>query len=173
MEETHGSAEIMIAPCNEVALCGEGMHGGAGINQLARTLQERMQEVSQKPPVIDFGVIGNDMSLLLNTFPKPIPQGEYLVCRQLTLGAVNTHLTYTIEAGNADDGTHDHGSSGVHGGHIGGSGSHVHTAEGPHVHDVLIPEKMRSIKPGDRVLAVRIGNDVCIVDLILPASVIT
>ncbi|MCI8843888.1 MAG: hypothetical protein HFF08_07250 [Oscillospiraceae bacterium] len=148
------------------------MNGSAGINQLARTLQERMCEVSQKPPALDFGTIGADMSLLLSNFPKPIPQGEYLVCRQLTLGAVSTHLTYTIGAGNVGDGTHNHGDSGTHGGHVGGSGSHAHTAEGPHVHDVLIPEKMRSIKPGDRVLAVTVGNDVCVVDIILPASVI-
>lgn len=150
----------------------DGMHGSAGINLLARTIQSRMQEVAWAPSVVDFGTISSDMSLILHTFPKPIPQGDYLVCRQLTLGAVDTHLTNTIWEGNAGDGTHDHGSSGTHGGHIGGSGSHVHTGEGPHIHDVLSPEKMRSIKPGDRVLAVWVGDDVCVVDIILPASVI-
>lgn len=145
----------------------ESVSSSGGISQLARTLQKRMYEVSQKPPVLDFGTIGADMSLLLSDFKKPIPQGEYLVCRQLTLGAAGTHLTV-----NANDGIHNHGSSGAHGGHVGGSGDHVHTGEGPHIHDVLIPEKMRSIKPGDRVLAVTVGNDVCVVDIILPASAI-
>lgn len=148
------------------------MNGSAGISQLARTLQNRICEVSKKPPALDFGTIGADMSLLLSDFPKPIPQGDYLVCRQLTLGAANAHLTNTIVAGSAGDGTHNHGDSGTHGGHVGGSGSHVHTGEGPHIHDVLIPEKMRSIGPGDRVLAVTVGNDVCVVDIILPASAI-
>ncbi len=150
----------------------EETQGSAGTSLLAQTIQNRMLELLHVPPALDFGTIGADMSLTLSTFPKPIPQGDYLVCRQLTLGAAGTHLTNTIVAGNAGDGTHNHGVSGIHGGHISGNGSHGHTGEGPHVHDVLIPEKMRSIKAGDRVLAAWVGDDVCVIDIILPASAI-
>ena len=88
--------------------------------------------------ILDFGEIQGDYSLLTNTYPNPIPKGDYLVCRQLTIGPTSGHVTYTIQAGKPNDGTHNHGSSGTHGGHTGGDGSHTHTSEGPHVHDVLI-----------------------------------
>lgn len=160
--------------------------GNPGINNLARTLQGRMaaHQEARSSLVLDFGEIQPDYSLLTNTYPVPIPKSDYLVCRQLTLGGTSAHLTYTIPAGHAGDGTHTHGSSGKHahdggshGGHTGGDGSHhhdggehTHPDECPHVHDVLIPEKMRKLKPGDRVLVAWVQNDAIVVDLVLPAS---
>ena len=41
-----------------------------------------------------------------------------------------------------------------------------------HQHHVLIPEKMRSIKPGDRVLVAWVGDDAVVVDLVLPATAV-
>ena len=37
---------------------------------------------------------------------------------------------------------------------------------------VLVPEKMRSIKAGDRVLVAWIGDDICIIDIILPGTAV-
>ena len=148
--------------------------GNPGINRLARTIQGQMKrnQDATSALVLDFGTIQADYSLLTNTYPIPIPKGDYMVCRQLTIGPTGAHLTYTIEPGNPKDGTHDHGSSGTHGGHIAGDGAHVHTQEGPHIHDVLIPEKMRKLLPGDRVLVAWVQNDAVVVDLVLPASVL-
>ena len=68
--------------------------------------------------LIDFGSIQSDMSLRTNTFPDPIPQSDYSVLRQLTLGETGTFLTVT-----ANDGMHMHGPSGPHGhGHYKPSG---------------------------------------------------
>lgn len=68
--------------------------------------------------LIDFGSIQEDMSLRTNTFPDPIPQGDYSVLRQLTLGETGSVLTVT-----ALDGMHMHGPSGPHGhGHFKPSG---------------------------------------------------
>lgn len=148
--------------------------GNPGVNKLARVMKGRIdrEREAYSSLVLDFGEIQGDYSLKTNTFPKTIPKGDYMVCRQLTLGPTDAHLTYTIEPGNPDDGTHSHGSSGTHGGHTGGDGSHTHTNEGPHVHDVLIPEKMRKLLPGDRVLVAWVQNDAVVIDLILPASVL-
>lgn len=63
----------------------ESTMGNEGINKLASVLQGRMHETGRKPQTMDFGKIQGDMSLLTNQFPKPIPQGDYMVCRQLTL----------------------------------------------------------------------------------------
>jgi hypothetical protein len=147
-----------------------GANGSPGINKLGQVLQERMKACGASPLLLDFGTIQGDLSLLTNTYPIPIPKTDYTVCRQLTLGATGAHLTYTVGAGKPNDGTHTHGSSGSHGGHTGGDGTHKHANEAPHVHDVLIPEKMRKLKSGDRVLVAWVQNEAVVVDIILPAT---
>ena len=136
-----------------------------GMNKLARAIQERMNrnQDANSALILDFGTIQKDMSLKTNTFAVPIPQADYHVARHLTLGPTGSHLTYTV----GNDGKHDHGSSGTHGGHISGSGAHTHTEEGPHRHSVIIPEKMRSIKPGDRVLVAWVQSEAVVIDVIL------
>ena len=131
---------------------------------------ETAQRFNNQPLIVDFGVINSDMSLRTNSYLVDIPVGEYQVCRQLTLGAKDKVLYKTQAAGKPNDGTHSHGSSGTHGGHEGGDGSHVHQNEAPHIHDVLISEKMRSLKVGDNVLVVWVGNDAVVVDIIYPAK---
>ena len=131
------------------------------ISQLAAVLHEHSSKVTEamtKSLRLDFGEILGDYSLKANTFDAPIPKNAYSVCRQLTLGETDSHLTYTIEAGNPYDGMHNHGSSGAHSHGNTSGGAHTHTAEGPHIHDVLVPEKMRWLKPGDRVLISWVGH---------------
>ena len=145
-----------------------GYDSNKGSAKLGGVLTDRMRDMMNRASVpLDVGVIQDDYSLKANNFNKPIPKGSYSVCRQLTLGETDTHLTFTVKGGNPNDGTHNHGSSGTHGGHLGGDGSHVHTNEGAHRHDVLIPEKMRSLKPGDRVLVAWVQNEAIVVDLIV------
>lgn len=167
--------------------------GNEGINKLAGIMQSRMKKVSDKPQVLDFGVINGDMSLTTNKFPKPIPKSDYMVCRQLTLGPTHDILARTQDMGMPFSGAHIHYIHDLtcdhHGGHqhgttgvppgtapdppipsertAGGEGT-----DGVHQHHVLIPEKMRKLKPGDRVLVAWVGDDACIIDLILPGSVL-
>ncbi|MCL6597933.1 MAG: hypothetical protein K6T81_04265 [Alicyclobacillus macrosporangiidus] len=61
------------------------MKGNKGVNRLARALDARMQAVSSSPDELELGTIQSDMSLKLDGFGAPIPQGHYLVCRSLTL----------------------------------------------------------------------------------------
>ena len=53
-----------------------------------------------------------------------------------------------------------------------GTHGHVNASPGDsaHRHDVLIPEKMRQIKPGDRVLVAWVGNDAVVLDIVLPGT---
>lgn len=143
-----------------------------GMNHLARVLNTRMQgqRDADSSLLLDFGVIQNDYSLLTNTYPIPIPKADYLVLRQLTLGNTGAWLTQTQGVGKAGDGTHSHGESGTHGGHTSGDGKHEHKNEAPHVHNVLIPEKMRWLKPGDRVLVAWVQHDAVVLDIIRPAT---
>lgn len=136
-----------------------------GMNKLARVLHGRMQTErdAYSDLVLDFGVIQSDYSLLTNTYPIPIPKTDYLVLRQLTLGNTGDVLTNT-----GTKGTHTH-SGGTHGGHESGDGSHTHSG-GEHGHTVLIPEKMRWLKPGDRVLVAWVQHDAIVLDIICEAT---
>lgn len=138
--------------------------GNAGVSKLGQVLHERMKAVGTAPLLIDFGTIQSDMSLLTNTYPIPIPKTDYTVCRQLTLGATGAVLTATPIGGK-----HSHGPSGEHE-QYSGTGTHSHTDEGEHGHNVLIPEKMRKLKAGDRVLVAWVQNEAVVVDIILPAA---
>ncbi len=168
----------------------EGTMGSEGINKLTEVLQSRMRVISDKPQVLDFGVIQEDMSLLTNKFPVPIPQSDYMVCRQLTLGPTNDILAKTQDIGLPHSGSHIHktidetGSCGcIVSGTVGEETGPApdppipsersaggDSSDGEHQHHVLIPEKMRHLEPGDRVLVAWVGDDACVIDLILPAT---
>lgn len=154
-----------------------------GMNHLARVLHGRMgaEREANSSLVLDFGVIQSDGSLLCNTYPIPIPKTDYLVLRQLTLGATGAALTSTTENGDhqhTGTGEHSH-DGGSHGGHDSGNGTHTHSggshghgSAGTHGHTVLIPEKMRSVAPGDRVLVAWVQHDAVVLDIIQPATAI-
>lgn len=137
----------------------EGFDGHPGTNKLAEVLSKRMNKQAETPLVLDFGEIQANGSLITNTFPVPIPKGDYSVCRQLTLGKTGATLTSTLT-----DGSHKH-DNGEHEGHETGDGKHEHTG-GSHKHTVVIPEKMRSVGPGDRVLVAWVQNEAVVVDII-------
>jgi hypothetical protein len=106
-----------------------------------------MKQENESPLVLDFGEIQPNGSLLTNTFPLPIPKGDYSVCRQLTLGTTGSLLTETK-------------TDGKHGGHSLGF-------DGSHEHEIKVPEKMRSIKSGDRVLVAWVQSEAVVIDIIV------
>lgn len=153
-----------------------------GLNKLARVMQQRMarnQDANNSALPLDFGIIQPDMSLKTNTFAHPIPQADYHVCRHLTLGPKDNILAKTQDIGKPHSGTHLH--------KVGGPvGEETHPApdppnpsereagsdkhDGEHQHHVLIPEKMRQIKAGDRVLVAWVQSEAVIVDIVLQGT---
>lgn len=111
----------------------EEVYGHKGTAKLAEVLSRRIKKENDSPLILDFGEIQANGSLLTNTFPVPIPKGDYSVCRQLTLGGKDDKFTLT-------DG------------------------EGPH--DYEMPEKMKSIEAGDRVLVAWVQNEAVVIDII-------
>ena len=126
----------------------------SGVAKLAGVLSNRMKEESQAPQIIDFAVINEDYSLRTNRFPVDIPAKDYTVCRHLVERKAEIPITASVTA-----------SGGTHGGHESGNGAHTHSIDISHQHVY----KTRYLKPGDRVLVVWIQNEVCVVDLIVPA----
>lgn len=114
--------------------------GNPGTSRLASVLSNRMNKANQTPLVLDFGEIQGNGSLTTNTFPVPIPKGDYSVCRHVG------SLSFTIsEGGHAG---HEEQTQAYH------TGSHTHIV------------KPTEIKPGDRVLVAWVQNEAVVVDVI-------
>lgn len=167
-----------------------------GLNKLAQVMQARMnrnQDANNGALILDFGTIQPDMSLKTNTFAIPIPQTDYHVCRQLTLGPTHNILAKTQDIGKPHSGSHIHNTHSLtcssHGGSVTGTTGEATGAapdppipskrtaggdshDGEHQHHVLIPEKMRQIKPGDRVLVAWVQSEAVIVDIALPGTAV-
>lgn len=167
--------------------------GNKGVNHLAQVLtgQNKKDQDRNSALALDFGEILDDYSLQTNTFSIPIPVEDYHVCRQLTLGKTGDILAKTQEIGSPGSGEHNHkkvttlldsrgrtcsGTIGIPAAgqpdppdppkNSAGSGGD----EGAHQHHVLIPEKMRRLKPGDRVLVAWVQSEAVVVDIICPAE---
>lgn len=107
----------------------------SGTNKLAQTLSQRINDQIPSDLKLDFGQIGGDWSLTTNTFPVPIPKGQWTINRFFIGMTVTTS------------------SAGAHGGHEGTE------TRGAHTHKVTLP----SLSPGDRVLVAWVGNEACVI----------
>jgi hypothetical protein len=61
------------------------LESNAGVSRLASVFDSHVRERTQKSDPLELGVIQQDMSLLLDRFPHPIPQDDYLLGRVLAL----------------------------------------------------------------------------------------
>lgn len=118
----------------------DGFDGHPGTARLAAVLSQRMQKTNEAPLLIDFGEIQGNGSLMTNTFPVPIPKGDYSVCRHVG------GLRFVTEGGGHEG--HEGQTKTYH------TGAHSHTIEPP------------VIKPGDRVLVVWVQNEAVVIDVI-------
>ncbi len=164
-----------------------------GASKFATVMTQRINKCKESPLVLDFGKILPNMSLLTNTFPLEIPKGQYTVCRQLTLGPTYDILAKTQDMGMPHSGSHIHHTINLtcnhHGGNqVGTVGEATGDApdppipskritgsdssDGMHQHHVLIPEKMRWLKPGDRVLVAWVEDEAVVVDIVLNSEVL-
>lgn len=112
----------------------------SGASKLAQVIAERISTQTARPDTLELGIIQGDMSLKIDRFAVPIPKGEYLVCRGLTLP---DPMAITMEAAVGDHGTH--------------------------AHSVPRPDQLAPLSPGDRVLVawVNDGIDPVIIDVVV------
>lgn len=111
-----------------------------GMERLAQTIRGAIARQTAVPPVMELGVIQPDMSLKVDRFSRPIPAGDYLVCRHLNLP---DPLVTTEEA---------------------------LTGDLQHTHAVPRPEKLAPLKPGDRVLVAWVDDDPVVIDVVVMSS---
>ncbi len=123
----------------------EGFDGYRGTTKLASVLSNRMKSEKESPLILDFGEIQANNSLVTNTFPIPIPKGDYSVCRSINGYTLGTSESSWIGHLQEDKHIHDNPS--------GFSG---------HSHDVSLPK----LKAGDRVLVAWVQSEAVVIDVI-------
>ncbi len=64
--------------------------GNQGAEQLVMALRHITSGQVSKERVVDFGEIRSDYSLILDSYPVPIPQGEWSLLKHLQMSAEGT-----------------------------------------------------------------------------------
>lgn len=131
----------------------------SNLSMFFSTLSSQMQSVQKAGDTIsvDLGRINPDWSLAVDRLQDTIPKGEYLLALHLT-GKTGEELQ-TLSA------AHTH-SGGEHA-QYSGSGAHSHS-DGDHFH--VLPEPLRGLKPGDRVLVAWVGFQAVVLDLVVSSN---
>lgn len=133
----------------------------AGLSKLAALFKETAKGEIPTNPSLELGTINDDYSLTTDSFPVPIPMGDYLVCRHLkqwTTEEVEDHKHHipghkhaaedsTVSLTAKSAGSHGHTiAAHNHGGAVSAqaltadsNGSHTHDIDG-HNHVVTIEE---------------------------------
>lgn len=113
---------------------------GKNIEKLGRTLHSQMSRVNSAGSKIicELGIIEAGMALQPDNSPGPIPKGDYMVSLYLTMGEPDTEFAETTT-----DGTY------------------------PHNHKVKLPEELRSLKVGDRVLIIWYGTEPIVIAILV------
>ncbi len=161
-----------------------------GASKLAKVLTQRMKKCKESPLVLDFGEILPNMSLLTNTFPLEIPKGQYTICRSVSWNpAIPMTMTWRVDEAPSVQGweEEDWSEKAWQGGPVdlhnppvsvphmhGKKGEHDHGScpTGQHYHDVYLPDKMRWIKPGDRVLVAWVEDEAVVIDIVLNSEIL-
>ncbi len=109
---------------------------------------------------LELGTIGGDLSLTVDGLKDVIPKGDYLLALRLTALTGDDLISHPI--------THVH-EGGGHSQYT-GSGHHTHT-DGKHSH--VLPEPLRGIRPGDRVIVSWVGGQPIVMDIVTGSKELT
>jgi len=117
----------------------------SGASKLAQVIAERISSQTARPDALELGTIQSDMSLKIDRFAVPIPQGEYLISEwtaKLSLPA--------FSIGGSQAGLLDSMNGDV-------TGNATFNFQ-PAVIDNVKIEVKPDLKPGDRVLVAWVNN---------------
>lgn len=117
----------------------------SGANKLAQVIAERISSQTARPDALELGIIQPDMSLKIDRFAVPIPQGEYLISEwtaKLILPA--------FSLGGNQNGLKDSLNGAV-------TGDAIFSFQPVVINNVKIEVKPE-LKPGDRVLVAWVND---------------
>lgn len=108
--------------------------------RLGAILAAHMKKTSAAaiPTALELGTIGGNLSLTTDSFPVPIPKGDYMTNLTLAGGTYKT-----------------------------GSDTHAHEGGAQYTHSHELPGCFRAMKAGDRVLVAWCGNEPVVVAIVV------
>ena len=111
----------------------------SNIEKLGETINKRVQDTfgARTAIIAELGTVTGNLGIQVASVGNIIPKGAYLISTRLTMGEKDAEFT-----GTTTDGYH------------------------PHSHRAKLPEEMRSIKAGDRVLVIWCGNEPVVTDIL-------
>lgn len=127
----------------------------SNIEELGKLFNEQMKHVNQanKGVTVELGNISGNGSLVVGSLNNAIPKGEYMVALRLTIGQLLLETTEMELTTNNE---------------INPSSMENHTHKiDKHKHEVTLPEQLRALRAGDRVLVAWIGTEPVVVDIVV------
>lgn len=119
------------------------------IEELGKVMSSQMKQVfnANQGITIELGIITSGMGLTVGSLGNTIPKGDYMISMHL----MNVKLTLdttevALETEEEDE--------------------HTHTIE-KHKHQVTLPNKLRGLQEGDRVIVAWIGTEPVVVDIVV------
>lgn len=121
---------------------------GSQVEELGKMITAQMKSVYQRNSgiTIELGTITSNMGLSVDSLGNTIPKGDYMISRHLMQEMSVTTNSVALNTGETDG--HKHAISG-----------HSHTA--------TLPNKLRGIQAGDRVLIAWAGTEPIVVDIVI------
>ena len=119
------------------------------IEDLGKLMGDQMKNVFEKNKgiTVELGTINPDMSLSVGSLGNAIPKGDYMLPLHLTIESlIIDSEKKKLETRNAE--------------------GHTHSIN-EHYHEVELPEVLRALSPGDRVLVAWVGTEPCVIDIMV------
>lgn len=120
------------------------------IEGLGKDFDLQMKRIvgASKTNVTELGTIGSDGSLTVPSLGNAIPKGDYMISLHLTapwaLGLNTSTVGLTTKT--AED--------------------HSHSIDG-HKHTVTLPNRLRGLQAGDRVIVAWVGTEPVVIDIVV------
>lgn len=126
---------------------------GNNIAKFASVMSDRMKQTSDAaiPTTIELGTVNADLSITSDSLQANIPVGDYMVNLMLTGEKV------TAAAGGQSTETAGEQSTETEGEETEASGDHSHQ----------LPDTLRGLQSGDRVLLAWCGNDAVVIAIVV------
>lgn len=119
------------------------------IEDLGKLMGDQMKNVFEKNKgiTVELGTINEDMSLSVGSLANAIPKGDYMLPLHLTIESlIIDSEKVELETRSAE--------------------GHTHSIK-EHYHEVELPEVLRALSPGDRVLVAWVGTEPCVIDIMV------
>lgn len=133
------------------------------IEELGILINARMKGVAgaNNGIALELGVIGSNMALFVSSLGNAIPKGEYMIARHLTLSSLQidtNSASMTISSASLETNEEEAHKHTIE--------SHTHSTDN-HSHTATLPDALRGLREGDRVLVAWVGTEPVVVDIVV------